>query len=231
MKKTTILFIALFTSLNTVVFSQTTQKPDSVQTFEKARYLKESLTRYLYKIVRYPEAALTKNIQGDVVLSLIITRNGRLDSLAIIKSKDFSLSTSAIVAINSLEEQWSPTSINGSPVDRKYLIIFRYRIYLDIQPADYKTKAVEYFEEQKYEKALKLFNKSIKDNQYDFELFEFRSRIKEILGDSEGSKQDFITSANLKNEVMSVVNVYARGVTNKRTVVTGSRIEIVPVHY
>ncbi len=163
-----------------------------------------------------------------MVLSLIITRDGRLDSLAIMKSKDFLLSTSAIVAINSLEEQWSPIGIKGRPVDRKYLIIFRYRIYLDIIPADYKATAIEYFNKQKYEKALKLFNKSIKDNQYDFELFEFRSKIKEIFGDPEGSEQDYKTSVNIKNEVMSIVNVYARGVRTTRTV-TGSRTEIVPV--
>ncbi len=200
-----------------------------VQAFEKARYLKENMTRYLFKTVKYPEALLTKNIQGDVVLSLKITRNGKLDSLAILKSPDFSLSTSAIVAINSLEKEWSPTRINDSPVDRNYLIIFRYRIYLETQPADFKTKAVEYFKEQKYEKALKLFNKAIKDNQYDFELFEYRSKIKETLGDSEGSKQDYITSINFKNEVMSIVNVYARGVRTIRTIRTETRIVTVPV--
>ncbi len=229
MKKTAFLFVILFSSLNTIINCQTTQKPDTVQAFEKARYLKENLTRYLFKIVKYPETALTKNIQGDVVLSYIITKNGKSDSLAIAESKDFSLSTSAIVAINSLEEQWSPTRINGNPVDRKYLIIFRYRIFLDIQPTDYKIKAIEYYNEQKYEKALKLFNKAIKDNQYDFELFGYRSKIKEILGDSEGSKQDYITSINLKNEVMSIVNVYAKGVRTIRTIRTETRIVTVPV--
>jgi TonB family protein len=228
MKRTVFLFVVLFSALNTIINCQITQKTDTVA-FEKARYLKENLTRYLSKTVRYPEALLTKNIQGDVVLSLKITRNGRLDSLVILESKDFSLSTSAIVAINSLEEEWSPARINGSQVDRKYLIIFRYRIYIDIQPADYKTKAVEYFKEQKYEKALKLFNRAIKDNQYDFELFEYRSKIKKNLGDSEGSKQDQITSNNLKDEVMSIVNVYARGVRTVRTVRTETRIVTVPV--
>lgn len=229
MKKTVFLFVVLFSALNIIVNCQTTQKSDSVQTFEKAKYLKENLTRYLSKVVKYLEAALTKNIQGDVIISLIITRDGKSDSLSIAESEDFSLSTSAIVAINSLEEQWSPTRINGNPVSRKYLIIFRYRIYIDIIPADYKTKAVEYYNEQKYEKALKLFNKAIKDNQYDFELFEYRSKIKENLGDSEGSKQDYLISIKLKNEILSLVNVYARGVRNIRTVRTETRIVTIPV--
>lgn len=226
MKKTAILFAVLLLTFNTIVMSQTTQKPDSIQTVEKAKYLKEDLTKFLSKNVAYPNEAIRSNIQGDVVLSFTITKNGKLDSLTILKSPDFSFSTSTIVAFDRLYEQWSPSRINDRPVDKKYFIIIRFRIYINTQPPDNKSKTAVYIKKQKFEKALKLLNNAIKDNQYDFELFESRSQVKEILGDTEGSKQDQIASDNLNNEVMTVVDINAIGIT--RTVVVKEEIVVMP---
>ena len=83
MKKTLILLISLFITINAVFYGQITQKPDSIQVFEKAKYLKEDLTAFLDKNVNYPGEAMMKNIEGDVVLSLIINKNGKSDNQTI----------------------------------------------------------------------------------------------------------------------------------------------------
>jgi len=78
------------------------------------------------------------------------------------------------------------------------------------------------FKKQKYERALETFNTGIEDNKYDYELYELRSKVKEMLGDNEGAKNDQINSLRLKDEVMSIIDVTAIGV--RRTVKIGESI-------
>ena len=78
------------------------------------------------------------------------------------------------------------------------------------------------FEKHKYERALKTFNSGIEDNKYDYELYELRSKVKEMLGDIEGAKNDQLNSLRLKVEVMSIIDVTAIGV--RRTVKLGESI-------
>ena len=224
MKKIALLLVITFLTFNLFVSSQTIQKSDSISSVEKAKYLKEDLARFLSKNINYPFDALKNNIDGDVVFSFIINKNGEVDSLTMRSSPDVILSTSALVALNLLDKKWIPAKINDRPIDKKYLIVFRYRMYLNTQPFDYKHDALGYLNKQKYEKTLKIYNKAIKDNQYDFELFELRSQIKGLLGDVEGSKQDFKASLKLNADIMSVINVVARGESRLTTRVTSTRV-------
>ena len=90
------------------------------------------------------------------------------------------------------------------------------------QPPDYKERTDKLIDKEKYERALKLYDKAIDDNQYDYELFESRSKVKEILGDTDGAEMDHLDSGRLRNEIISVVNIRAIGVTGteKRMVKT-----------
>jgi tetratricopeptide (TPR) repeat protein len=225
MKKIAILFISTFLLLSFLVKSQTLQKSDPISKIENAKYLKGDLTKELKSNIKYPRKGLVNNIQGDVILSFIIDRNGKLDSLAILNSPDVLLSTTSIVAFSEIDNEWSPCKINEQPIGQSYLIIFRYRRYLNEVPPEYKNKAEKFFKKQKYEKALKYYDKAIKDNQYDSELFESRSKIKEVLGDIEGAKLDKLISANLKNKIISIVDIEAIGKTRTetRTVTTVTR--------
>jgi hypothetical protein len=215
-------FLAIFMNSR----SQPIQKPDSIITYIKARYVKGNLSESLAINTRYPKEEMMNRIQGDVVLSFIINKNGKMGSLALESLPDISLLNSAKTAINSLDEEWEPTLINNAPVDKKYSIVFRFRTYVDSRPYDYKGQAKKLFEKQKYERALKLYNEGINDNKYDFELFEIRSKVKELLGDVEGARTDQSVSLKLKEEIMSIIDITAIGVT--RTIRTGSRIVSVP---
>jgi tetratricopeptide (TPR) repeat protein len=231
MKKTAILLASFFITINTIVNGQLTHRPDSIQAFEKAKYLKEDLTVFLDKNVSYPNEAVVNNIEGDVVLSLIINKTGKSDSLIILTSPHLSLSTSSIIAFNRADEAWSPSKINGQPIDKKYKIIFRYRMPNSSFMPDYKNKVAEFCKKKKYDKALDVLEKAIGDNPYDFELFESRAGIKGIIGDSEGSGLDLKTSDNLKNEIMAVVNVYNRRPESPRTLtIIRTEIKAVEVH-
>jgi outer membrane biosynthesis protein TonB len=75
MKKFSILFVALSVMFNSVINGQTSFRSDSTQIVEKAKYLKEDLTGFLSKNVRYPNEALTNNIHGGVILAFTINKN------------------------------------------------------------------------------------------------------------------------------------------------------------
>ena len=216
MRKLAILSFAVLLTFSTLVISQTIQESDPDSEFVKAKYLKADLAKFLQHNITYPAEALKKESQGDVIISFVIKKDGTLDSLDLISSPGLSLSTSTIVAFSALGEQWSASKINEDPIDKKYLIIFRYRFYMESVPTTAESKAVKFFEKEKYDKSLSFYDKAIKDNKYDYELFESRSKVKTILGDIDGSKQDIVTSTTLNNEIMSVINIIALGKTTVR---------------
>jgi len=227
MKKVLIAIMILLTNFLNAK-SQSFQISDPTSGNKKAEYLKEDLNKFFARRVLYPREGSSPKIEGDVVLSCTITKEGKLTSLAVVSSPDISLSNSSLVAVNDLEKEWSPAKINNIPIDKNYLFIFRYRIYKNTQPIDYNKNAKRYFEKQKYEKALKLYNEAITDNRFNFEFYESRSKVKEVLGDMEGAKSDKLISSQYNDQIMSIINISAISIT--RTI-TGSRIEAKKVEY
>jgi hypothetical protein len=223
-KKKTLVVLALFT-IFMYSNSQIVQKPDFVIRYEKAKYLKQDLNKFLSMNTEYPFAEMTNRINGDVVFSFIINRNGMLESLALKDYPNSSFLNSSKNAINSLDGEWSPTKLNDTPVDKKYLIVFRFRTYFERKPFDYKAQGTNLIGKQKYERALKSLNSGIEDNKYDYELYELRSKVKEMLGDNEGAKNDQINSFRLKDEIMSIIDINAIAV--RRTVKLGETMTII----
>jgi len=213
MKKTLIFFFTTLLCFNVILKSQTLQYSSANSNVENAQYLKEDLTKLLQKNIKYPIEALKNKIQGDVILSINIDKNGNMNSLNIISSPSEILSSSSLASFNHVENEWSPCKVNGNPVSKNYLIVFRYKFYLNTQPPEYKKRAEKFVKKQKYEKALKYYNNAITENQFNYELFESRSKLNKILGDTEGAKNDSQQSDRLKNKIISLVDIAAIGQT------------------
>lgn len=179
----------------------------------KAKYLNGDPGEILEKKIRYPQEAVIANIQGDVILSSIIDKRGRTEQVTAISSPGNSLSEVSVSALNDLKEGWSPALVDDEPVDKTYLIIFRYRIYINSRPPDYTKIGKRLAEKQKYEKALKTWDLAIKDNRYRYEYFEERSLIKKTLGDDEGAESDEATARELYDQILTVVDVITIGYT------------------
>jgi hypothetical protein len=218
MNKTSTLIVVTFILFTFSVRSQNIPEGDSILIIENAKYLNGDLTKLLSSKVRYPREAVINNIQGDVIISFIINKNGVLDSIEIIKSPDMVLSMPSILSMNFLDGNWSPCMVSNDPVDKEYSIVFRYRIYLNVKPPSYVNDAVKHFRKEKLKKSIKYYNKAIKENPYDYKLYDSRSIVKEMMGDSEGAKQDRIRSFNLKNEVIAIIDATAIGVSRTRQV-------------
>ncbi len=138
-KKSTLVTLALLT-IFTYSNCQIVQKPDSIIKYDKAKYLKQDLNKFLSTHTEYPFTEMTSMINGDVVYSFIINRNGRLESLALKDYTNASFLNSSRNAINSLDGEWSPAKLNDTPVDKKYVIVFRFRTYEERKPYDCKVK-------------------------------------------------------------------------------------------
>lgn len=222
MKNFSILLIITFLLLNNVVNSQASKESDTKLNIEKAHYLNGDLTKLLQQKLTYPSDALRNKIQGDVILSLIIDKTGKMHNLSIVVSANKILSTSSIIALNYLKNEWSPYKVNGKPIDKKYFIVFRYRMNIDSEAPEYTKRAKRFAKKQKYDKSLKFYDKAIKENHYDYKLYELRSKIKSNLGDVEGAKTDSLESIRIQNEIISCVDLTALGVTilRKRVVRT-----------
>lgn len=205
--KTLIFFLTIFLFFNFNLKSQTITEPMSNLNIVNSQYVKDDLTKFLQKNTEYPLEALKKKIQGDVIFLINIDKNGKIDNVNIVSSSFDILTSNSLASINKLKNEWSPYKEIGMPVSKSPLIVFRYRYYINTQPPEYRKRAEKYVKKQKYEKALKYCNLAIKENQFDSELFELRSKIKRMLGDSDGANLDSEQSDRLENEIISVVDV------------------------
>ena len=210
MRNFLVIFSFVFLTLHLSGFSQTIVKTDSAA-YEKAKYLKEDLTTFLSNSTRYPRGLMGENSQGDVIYSFVINKDGQLENLLLESSPDNILSVSTYEALQKMENKWSPTKLNNVAIDRKYTVVFRYRSYLNTKPTEYKSGIASYVKKQKYDKAIKLYDEQISENQYDCELFAERAKLKELVGDKAGAIQDNKIADKLNVDIMAVVNLLMVG--------------------
>ncbi|MCR5578012.1 MAG: TonB family protein [Prevotella sp.] len=88
---------------------------------------KDKLMQYLAMSIRYPKEAEMAGIQGRIISSFIVEKDGSLTGARIEKSVDKSLDAEALRIINEMPK-WTPGMQNGEPVRVKYLVPITFRI-------------------------------------------------------------------------------------------------------
>ncbi len=193
---------------------------------QKAQYSIKNLDSLLAKKVVYPLDALRASVEGDVIISFYVTKEGKLENPGVEKTPDFLLSKTSMEVVRGTNERWIPAKEGENPISKRYLIVFRYRIYSNSYPPKYKPNAERQFNKANYTKALKLYDDAIEENPYDKDLFFVRSKTKEALGDTVGAVNDIAEYNRLDEEIMAVVDMYAIATqkTITRTVSSTSRV-------
>ena len=220
------LIIAILLILALQARGQVNRDPDLPPTATEARHSSQDPEIFLRDKIKYPLEALKSGVEGDVILTFIINRMGKVENLTVSGQMNTLLTNSSLQAFDALDDEWIPATQNDSHIDKQYQIIIRYRMYYESLPPDYKAKAVKFEEKQKYDKALKLYDKAILENNYDYELFEGRSRVREKLGDKVGAEIDLEASIELSNEIMAFVDVIAVQKTAIKTIETKKEVII-----
>src|SRR5690606_30134454 len=147
-----ILFFISFVS-----FSQTSFNPETASDFVKATYTNGDLISVLGQDLIYPQDAAVNDTQGDVIYLITIDQAGKLASYVAKERVSDKLAKQAEEAIKRLTAEWKPTTINGNPVDREYLVVFSYKIFYNSLPLDYHAMAKKFEDKGKLDKAVRTY--------------------------------------------------------------------------
>lgn len=79
----------------------------------------DSLASFFQKNLHWPEPEI--DVQGKVVVSFIVTKNGRLTNLKAVSPLYKSFDAEAIRVVR-LMPAWIPAKVKGKPVNRRYLL-------------------------------------------------------------------------------------------------------------
>ena len=77
--------------------------------------------------VRFPQIALENGIQGTVVLSFVIEKDGSLTNIQVMQSPDRALADEAVRVLQS-SPKWTPGKQRNSPVRVRYTLPVEFRI-------------------------------------------------------------------------------------------------------
>ena len=86
-----------------------------------------ALLEYLAANVRYPDDCEDTCVQGRVIVSFMVERDGRITEAKVVKSVYPSLDEEALRVVNGMPK-WSPGKLNGEAVRIKYVIPITFKV-------------------------------------------------------------------------------------------------------
>jgi protein TonB len=86
-----------------------------------------ALMEYLNKNIKYPVVAEENGIQGRVVATFVVERDGSITDVKVVKSVDPSLDKEAVRVLKAMPK-WIPGRQNGQPVRVKYTVPVTFRL-------------------------------------------------------------------------------------------------------
>ncbi len=86
-----------------------------------------ALMQFLSKNIKYPVVAEENGIQGRVIATFVVERDGSISDVKVVKSVDPSLDKEAIRVLKSMPK-WIPGKQNGSAVRVKYTVPVTFRL-------------------------------------------------------------------------------------------------------
>ncbi len=86
-----------------------------------------AMYKYLGKKIKYPKKARKSYIQGQVLLTFIVEKDGTISNVTIIKDIGGGCGEAVKRAIKSMP-RWSPGEANDRPVKVRYTLPFKFRL-------------------------------------------------------------------------------------------------------
>ncbi len=86
-----------------------------------------ALMEYLSKNIRYPEEAYKKNIQGRVIVTFVVEKDGSISDARVFRSIDPLLDAEALRVVNTMPN-WTPGIQRGKAVRVKYTIPITFKL-------------------------------------------------------------------------------------------------------
>jgi len=88
---------------------------------------RQFLETWVYKYLKYPRAALSNGIQGKVLVSFVVEKNGMVTNVEVISGVDDDLDAEAVRVV-SVSPKWSPGQIKGEKVRSRVVLPIEFRL-------------------------------------------------------------------------------------------------------
>ena len=88
---------------------------------------KHFLTSWVYKYLKYPRAAIERNIQGQVLVSFIVEKDGSVTNVAVEHGVDELLDDEDVRVVE-VSPKWIPGQIKGMKVRTRIVIPVEFRL-------------------------------------------------------------------------------------------------------
>jgi TonB family protein len=120
--------ITMATILDGKLYETNTVTPDSVGVFIAVEEMPEIIggLSELYRLIRYPSAALRNHVEGRVFLQFIVNEDGKATDIEILRDIGSGCGQAAVEAIERV--RFTPGRQNGIPVKVKFSIPVTFRI-------------------------------------------------------------------------------------------------------
>ncbi|GHB68683.1 hypothetical protein GCM10007390_22660 [Persicitalea jodogahamensis] len=94
----------------------------------------DGLREFIARNVTYPARASRANVQGKALLSFVVSENGEVQNVEVLKSPGFGLKEESLQLLASMPT-WVPGQQNGKKVEMPYQLILDYRLATDSRKA------------------------------------------------------------------------------------------------
>jgi TonB family protein len=110
-------------------YEQTYRRPDGTTWTETKSYPSgnEGLIQYLSSNVKYPVVAEENGVEGRVILTFVVERDGSITNVRVAKSVDPALDKEAVRVVSGMPK-WIPGSEKGEKVRVKYTVPVTFRL-------------------------------------------------------------------------------------------------------
>lgn len=88
----------------------------------------DGVRTWVSKNVKYPKSALEQGLSGKVIIQFVVTSDGKIDGIRVLKGIDKMLDNEAIRALRNLPDKWIPAEINGKPVNAFAVIPINFKL-------------------------------------------------------------------------------------------------------
>lgn len=86
-----------------------------------------ALQEWLGAHIAYPRAAIEAGIEGTVYLSFIVSKNGSVRDVKVMRGENYVLNEEAL-RVGLMMPDWKPGILDGTPVNAKYVIPVKFRL-------------------------------------------------------------------------------------------------------
>lgn len=121
---------------------------------ERAKCAQTKLVEYIGKNLKYPTEARDNKVEGTVVISFVVNKNGDIEMAKIVRSIGAGCEEEALRVVNSMNnmpKKWIPGKQRGKLVNVMYTLPFKFKLSsdADIKPSSTEMpddKFIRYFE-------------------------------------------------------------------------------------